>query len=92
VFFALSYKDAQLRGRVVERRPDGDSKYIDPISIKYTSHGDSAFRRNQSFARCTNFAHLATLMPDGSPRSVAIWVGHEGDLHGTRQSIGRREA
>jgi PPOX class probable F420-dependent enzyme len=30
------YKEAQLRGRVVERRPDGDLKYMDPISIKYT--------------------------------------------------------
>ena len=30
------YKDAQLRGRVVERRPDGDFKYMDPISHKYT--------------------------------------------------------
>ena len=26
-----------------------------------------------------NFAHLATLMPDGSPQSVAVWVGREGD-------------
>jgi PPOX class probable F420-dependent enzyme len=26
-----------------------------------------------------NFAHLATLMPDGSPHSVAIWAGLEGD-------------
>jgi PPOX class probable F420-dependent enzyme len=26
-----------------------------------------------------NFAHLATLMPDGSPQSVRIWVGREGD-------------
>ena len=24
-----------------------------------------------------NFAHLATLMPDGSPHSVAVWVGYE---------------
>jgi PPOX class probable F420-dependent enzyme len=24
-----------------------------------------------------NYAHLATLMPDGSPHSVAIWVGVE---------------
>jgi PPOX class probable F420-dependent enzyme len=30
------YKEAQLRGRVVERRPDGDFKYLDQISIKYT--------------------------------------------------------
>jgi PPOX class probable F420-dependent enzyme len=26
-----------------------------------------------------NFAHLATVMPDGSPSSVAIWAGLEGD-------------
>jgi PPOX class probable F420-dependent enzyme len=26
-----------------------------------------------------NFAHLATLMPDGSPQSVPIWVGREDD-------------
>jgi len=26
-----------------------------------------------------NFAHLSTLMPDGSPHSVAIWAGLEGD-------------
>jgi PPOX class probable F420-dependent enzyme len=27
-----------------------------------------------------NFAHLGTLMPDGSPRCVPVWVGREGDL------------
>jgi PPOX class probable F420-dependent enzyme len=26
-----------------------------------------------------NFAHLATVAPDGSPHSVAIWIGTEGD-------------
>lgn len=26
-----------------------------------------------------NFAHLATLMLDGSPHSVPVWVGREGD-------------
>ena len=26
-----------------------------------------------------NFAHLATLMPDGSPQAVPVWVGREGD-------------
>ena len=26
-----------------------------------------------------NFAHLATLMPDGSPQSVPVWVAREGD-------------
>src|SRR4051812_50150317 len=24
-----------------------------------------------------NYGHLATLMPDGSPHSVAVWVGYE---------------
>jgi PPOX class probable F420-dependent enzyme len=27
-----------------------------------------------------NFAHLATLMPDGSPHSAPVWVGREGDF------------
>ncbi len=26
-----------------------------------------------------NFAHLATLMPDGSPQSVSVWVGRDAD-------------
>ena len=26
-----------------------------------------------------NFAHLAALMPDGSPQSVPVWAGREGD-------------
>lgn len=30
------YREAQLRGRVIERRPDPDLKYMDPISHKYT--------------------------------------------------------
>jgi hypothetical protein len=25
-----------------------------------------------------NIAHLATLMPDGAPHSVSLWVGVEG--------------
>jgi PPOX class probable F420-dependent enzyme len=27
-----------------------------------------------------NYAHLATLMPDGSPKVDPVWVGREGDL------------
>ena len=27
----------------------------------------------------TNFAHIATRMPDGAPHSVAIWIGTEGE-------------
>jgi PPOX class probable F420-dependent enzyme len=27
----------------------------------------------------TNFGHLATLMPDGSPQSVPVWVGRDGE-------------
>ena len=26
-----------------------------------------------------NFAHLATLMPDGSPQNAPVWVGRDGD-------------
>ena len=31
------YREVQLRGRVVERRPDNECKYIDAISQKYTA-------------------------------------------------------
>jgi PPOX class probable F420-dependent enzyme len=27
----------------------------------------------------TNIAHIATVLPDGSPHSVPVWVGMEGD-------------
>jgi PPOX class probable F420-dependent enzyme len=27
-----------------------------------------------------NFAHLATLMPDGAPHSTPVWIAREGDL------------
>jgi PPOX class probable F420-dependent enzyme len=36
VGFHDPYQEAQLRGRVVERRPDGDFKFMDAISHKYT--------------------------------------------------------
>jgi len=26
-----------------------------------------------------NFAHLATLMPDGSPNATPVWIGREGE-------------
>ncbi len=36
VNFHNPYEEAQLRGRVVERRPDREFRYMDPISHKYT--------------------------------------------------------
>jgi PPOX class probable F420-dependent enzyme len=33
----------------------------------------------RSLLEGANFGHVATLMPDGSPHSVAVWVGLEGD-------------
>jgi PPOX class probable F420-dependent enzyme len=36
VDFANPYEEVQLRGRVVERRPDPDLKTMDPMSHKYT--------------------------------------------------------
>jgi PPOX class probable F420-dependent enzyme len=36
VDFHDPYQEAQIRGRVVERRPDPDLKIMDPISVKYT--------------------------------------------------------
>ena len=34
--FRDPYSEVQIRGRVVERRPDPDLKLMDPISVKYT--------------------------------------------------------
>jgi PPOX class probable F420-dependent enzyme len=36
VDFENPYEELQIRGRVVERRPDPDLKIMDPISHKYT--------------------------------------------------------
>jgi PPOX class probable F420-dependent enzyme len=36
VDFNNPYEEAQMRGRVVERRPDPDLRIMDPISHKYT--------------------------------------------------------
>lgn len=36
VDFDNPYEELQLRGRVVERRPDADFKVMDPVSHKYT--------------------------------------------------------
>ena len=36
VDFRDPYREVQLRGRVAEHRPDGDFKYIDSVSRKYT--------------------------------------------------------
>jgi PPOX class probable F420-dependent enzyme len=48
VDFHDPYKEAQLRGRVIERRPDSDFKYMDPISVKYrASHSRFAAQRGE---------------------------------------------
>lgn len=33
----------------------------------------------KALVRSANFAHLATLMPDGSPQSAPVWVDLEGE-------------
>jgi PPOX class probable F420-dependent enzyme len=39
-----------------------------------------------------NIAHVATLMPDGGPHSVPLWVGREGDKIAFLTSPGSRKA
>jgi PPOX class probable F420-dependent enzyme len=36
-----------------------------------------------------NFAHLATLMPDGSPHVTPVWIDHENDLLLVNTAVGR---
>ena len=39
-----------------------------------------------------NFAHLASVLPDGSPHSVPIWIGVEGDRIVFLTQAGSRKA
>jgi PPOX class probable F420-dependent enzyme len=39
-----------------------------------------------------NYAHLATILPNGSPHSVPIWVGLEGDRIAFFTQAGSRKA
>ncbi|GAB3433715.1 PPOX class F420-dependent oxidoreductase [Flindersiella endophytica] len=39
-----------------------------------------------------NTAHLATLLPDGAPHSVPMWIGREGDRLAFLTSPGSRKA
>ena len=39
-----------------------------------------------------NYAHVATLMPDGAPHSVPVWIGLEGDRIAFLCSLDTRKA
>jgi len=36
-----------------------------------------------------NFAHLATIMPDGTPQVTPVWVDHDGDFILVNTAMGR---
>jgi len=40
----------------------------------------------------TNYAHIATLLPDGAPHSVPVWIGLEGDQIAFLTGPGSRKA
>jgi PPOX class probable F420-dependent enzyme len=72
VDFKNPYEEAQLRGRVVERRPDPDLKLMDPISMKYTG---KPFPFRDPEGRVTlvieiDKAHYAKLPFENTPPSV----------------------
>ncbi|MEU0558083.1 PPOX class F420-dependent oxidoreductase [Dactylosporangium sp. NPDC006015] len=39
-----------------------------------------------------NYAHIATLLPDGSPHSVPVWIDREGDQLAVLTGPGSRKA
>jgi len=39
-----------------------------------------------------NFAHIATVLPDGAPHSVPVWIDREGDRIAVITSPGSRKA
>jgi PPOX class probable F420-dependent enzyme len=42
--------------------------------------GNALSREVKQLVDRPNFAHLATIAPDGSPHSAPVWIGREGDL------------
>jgi PPOX class probable F420-dependent enzyme len=46
----------------------------------------------RSLVEGANVAHLATLLPDGAPHSVPLWVGLEGDRIAFLTAPGSRKA
>ena len=44
------------------------------------------------FVEDVNYAHLATLLPDGSPHTVPVWVDREGDRIAVLTGPGSRKA
>ncbi|GGM41427.1 TIGR03618 family F420-dependent PPOX class oxidoreductase [Dactylosporangium sucinum] len=39
-----------------------------------------------------NIAHIATVLPDGAPHSVPVWIDREGDRLAVLTSLGSRKA
>jgi PPOX class probable F420-dependent enzyme len=46
----------------------------------------------QALVEGANTAHVATLLPDGGPHSVPVWIGMEGDRIAFLTSPGSRKA
>lgn len=68
VDFADPYSEAQLRGRIVERRPDPDMKVLDPISRKYIG---------QPFPMRSPEGRIALIMEVDKARYTKIPFKHE---------------
>jgi len=78
VDFQNPYEEAQLRGRVVERRPDPELRYMDPISQKYTGK-PFPFRKPEgrvalSPLRQAAFRTHPSCVKD-SPATLQVFVG-----------------
>lgn len=50
---------------------------------------ESLTQRDRQIFEGKNFAHLVTLMPDGSPQASPVWVELEGDMIVVNSSEGR---
>jgi len=51
----------------------------------------SSWQSVRPFFETTAVAHLATVMPDGSPHTVPVWVGVEGDALAVFSIAGHRK-
>jgi PPOX class probable F420-dependent enzyme len=64
-----------IEGRSGQKLSSGGNALNDKEELMSTSLSADA----KALIDRPNFAHLATLMADGSPHSVPVWVGREGD-------------
>jgi hypothetical protein len=81
VDFVDPYSEVQMRGRVVERRPDPKLRHFDPMSMKYIgNHGLTATKNRRSFWSLRSRRHVIRSSPSSTRRPGWLRRNHAGSL------------